>query len=177
LRIFKELNDDPIRAQNVTVPVGRGLNEFTRYELSRPLVLADTFYLGYQQDQNEYIGVGFDRSNPSAAPFIYENKTGEWEQNVRLQGALMIRPVFAKVDSFVLSTPRIADLKVYPNPTQGRFRIDGDFQRISLYDFSGRMLLSKSREEHYDISSLRPGLYLLTIHRKEGDQTLKIIKK
>ena len=178
LKIFKELDLDPIRVQNITVANEFGLNLFTRYALTTPLILSDTFYLGYEQNQNDYIGIGFDRSNPEAASYIYENKTGEWEQNTRLQGALMIRPVFAKVDSFVLAVPnRPEALKVYPNPTPGLVQIEGDYHSISLLDFSGRVLFREPAEIRHDFSNLRPGLYLLTIHRKEGDQTLKIIKK
>ena len=40
---------------------------------------------------------------PSGSEFIYENKDGQWEQNDRLKGALMIRPVFSKADSLVLN--------------------------------------------------------------------------
>lgn len=177
LRIFKDLDDEPIRTQNISVINAGSINQLTRYELTRPLVLSDTFYLGYQQSKNEYIGIGFDRSNPDASAYIYENKTGVWEQNVRLSGALMIRPVFAKVDSFVLATKRRENLTVYPNPTTGLIKINGSYKSISLTDFSGRKLLNQKAQNVHDFSGLQTGLYLLTIHRKEGDQTLKIIKK
>ena len=57
------------------------------------------------------------------------------------------------------------------------FQIEGDYHSISLLDYSGRVLFREPAEIRHDFSNLRPGLYLLTIHRKEGDQTLKIIKK
>ncbi|WP_436515850.1 T9SS type A sorting domain-containing protein [Ekhidna sp. To15] len=178
LRIFKNLNSEPIRTQDIGVINATTLNEFTRYKLSSPLTLADTFYIGYEQSKNEYIGIGFDRSNPSGSEFIYENKDGEWEQNVRLQGALMIRPVFAKVDSLVLGTgAENLGIKAYPNPTTGPIQIEGNYQSITLIDFTGRIWLKESVKRTHDFSSLKAGLYLLTIHRKEGDQTLKIIKR
>ncbi|MEQ6165872.1 T9SS type A sorting domain-containing protein [Ekhidna sp. MALMAid0563] len=177
LRIFKDLNDEPIQSQNISVINASALNQFTRYKLSRPLVLADTFYLGYQQSKNEYIGVGFDRSSPEASQYIYENRTGQWEQNTRLTGALMIRPVFATVDSLVLTARPEPKLKVYPNPTTGLVSIDGTYESISVIDFSGKKLLSEKAQSLHDFRNLKAGLYLLTIHRKEGDQTIKIIKK
>ncbi|WP_424963818.1 T9SS type A sorting domain-containing protein [Ekhidna sp.] len=177
LRIFKDLNDEPIQSQNISVINASALNQFTRYKLSRPLVLSDTFYLGYQQSKNEYIGVGFDRSSPDASQYIYENRTGQWEQNTRLMGALMIRPVFATVDSLVLTARPEQKLKVYPNPTTGLLAIDGTYEAISVIDFSGKKLISEKARSLHDFGNLRAGLYLLTIHRKEGDQTIKIIKK
>ncbi|MEP1033445.1 T9SS type A sorting domain-containing protein [Ekhidna sp.] len=178
LRIFKNLTDEPIKTMDVTVVNATRLNEFTRYQLSGSLLLADTFYIGYEQSKNDYIGIGFDRSNPAASEFIYENKTGEWEQNVRLVGALMIRPVFASIDSIVLSTENEAlTFKTYPNPTTGLIQIEGAYHSITLIDFAGRTWVKEAYKRTHDFSSLKAGLYLLTIHRKEGDQTLKIIKK
>ncbi|SNS86594.1 Por secretion system C-terminal sorting domain-containing protein [Ekhidna lutea] len=178
LQIFKRLNEEPIRTQPISVINATTLNEFTRYELARPLILSDTFFLGYEQSKNEYIGFGFDRSNPDASQYIFENITGEWEQNSRLQGALMIRPVFSKKDSFVLgANPKELAFRVYPNPTKGLLKIEGVYQSITLMDFSGRVLFNQTQATVHDFSSLKGGLYLLTIHRKEGDQTIKIIKE
>lgn len=177
LRIFKDLNEEPIRSQDVIVANATKLNEFTRYKLSSPLILSGDFYVGYEQSKNDYIGIGFDRSNPAASAFIYENKTGLWEQNTRLSGALMIRPVFAKADSIVLNTDsKELSYKAYPNPTTGLIKIEGDYTAITLIDFSGRLWAEEAHKDTHDFTSLKAGLYLLTIHRKEGDQTLKIIK-
>ena len=177
LRIFKDLDSEPIKKQSISVINANELNQFTRYALSSPILLSDTFYLGYQQSKNDYIGVGFDRSNPQASQYIYENRSGQWEQNTRLTGALMIRPVFGKVDSLVLSADPVKKLKIYPNPITNYATIEGAYESISVIDFSGRKLLKQAAQRSHDFSNLKAGLYLLTIHRKEGDQTIKIIKK
>ncbi|WP_420315839.1 T9SS type A sorting domain-containing protein [Ekhidna sp.] len=177
LKVFRDLNQDPVRSQAISVITATKLNEFTRYKLSSPIVLSDTFYIGYEQSKNDYIGIGFDRSNPDASPHIFENKTGEWEQNVRLTGALMIRPVFEKIDSLVLGNERIQETIIYPNPTNGIVRVSGDYHSVTLNDFSGKILMHEQKQSLHDFTNLKAGLYLLTIHRKEGDQTLKIIKK
>lgn len=178
LRIYKDLESEPIRTQDITVTNARELNEFTRYQLSRPLVLADTFYIAYEQSKNEYIGIGFDRNSPEAGQFIYENKTGQWEKNVRLDGAMMIRPVFAQAGDIVLSAePNEVSHKIYPNPTTGVVQIDGEYHSITLMDFSGKIWAQESIQKQHDFTNLKAGLYLLTIHRSDGDQTVKIIKR
>ena len=180
LQIYKELSEDsdPIRAQSITVQNGTKLNAFRRYPLNNPLVLADTFYVGYRQNQNEYIGVGFDRSNEAASAYIYENKSGVWERNTRITGALMIRPVFEKLDSLVLGAAELPEeIKAYPNPTEGYLKIKGKYEAVTLMDFAGKVWYQNSKLEQHDLRNLPSGLYLLTVHRKEGDQTLKIIKE
>lgn len=179
LRVSTNLDETPILAQYTTVFNKEGLNVFHRYELNRQVVLsADTFYIGFQQFKDQYIGVGFDRSNPDAGQYIYENKTGVWEKNTKLKGALMIRPVFENVDFIRLGADeREASIKVYPNPTNGLVRIDGQYESITLRDFSGRALIHEDRIQSHNFSHLKAGVYLLTVHKKEGDQTLKIIKK
>lgn len=178
LNVFKKLEDGPARSQPIQVVNGTAINAFTRYALNRPIALSDTFYIGFEQSRNEYIGVGLDRSNPAASRYLFENRTGVWERNVRISGALMMRPVFIELDSILpLSIPKQAKLTVYPNPTDGILKIDGDYQSISVLDFSGRVLFREEQQPEHTIYGLEPGLYLLTIHRKEEDQTIKIIKK
>lgn len=177
LRVFKDLDDDPIRIQNTTVINSDGVNAFTRYTLTSPLVISDTFYIGYQQSKNEYIGVGFDRSNPDASAHIYENQTGEWEQNVRLSGAMMIRPVFQTLDSLLTGVKLTEKVIAYPNPVDQFFTIKGHYEGVTLMDFSGRVILKEASKPLHDLTKFQGGIYLLIIHRKEGDQTLKMIKK
>lgn len=180
LKIYKQLNDEGvIRSQRVSVRTASFINEFQRFQLASPVVLSDTFYVAYEQDTSDYVGVGFDRSNPEASKYIFQNNTGVWERNTKLSGALMVRPVFGKPsDDIVANVPdRIEKLTVYPNPTSGTIQIDGSYESISVIDFSGRILIQERVNRLHDFSSLKAGLYLLTIHRKEGDQTIKIIKE
>ncbi len=178
LNVFKRLDGgEPLRSQGITIRNGSNINEFTRYKLQSPIQLSDTFFIGYQQQVNEYIGIGFDRNNPDAADYIFENSAGEWEQNERLKGALMIRPVFASPDSIVTSAKTIEKPKVYPNPVNDWIKIEGTYEKISISDFSGRVLINDSFKTSHDLTSLKRGLYLLTIYRREGSQTIKIIKE
>ena len=178
LNIFRSLDGrDPIRSQQISIQNGTSINSFARYQLQSPVVLSDTFFVAYQQSVNEYIGVGFDRSNPQASSYIFENRAGQWEQNDRLEGALMIRAVFSSTDSLVTNVREVKKLSVYPNPTNGPLKVDGSYQSITIIDFSGRIWLEEESKSTHDLTALKQGLYLLKIHRKEGDQTLKIIKQ
>ncbi len=176
LKIMRSLSPEfMLTSEQITVEYNESRDSFTRYELSRPVVVTDTFYVAYQQFINDYIGIGFDRSNPDAAQHIFENKDGDWIQNVSLSGALMIRPVFQNGLEFVLGNEPQSDLVVYPNPTAGTFRVDVDYQKIELLDLSGRVLHSEKSRSFHDISNFPQGVYLLKIHLKNSHHIQKII--
>ncbi len=178
LNIFERLDgEDPIRSQQITIQNSSTIDEFTRYQLRFPVVIADTFFVAYQQSVNEYIGVGFDRSNPNASRYIFENKSGQWEQNTKLEGAIMIRPVFSEANPIVTKVEETDKIRVYPNPTKGLLQVEGIYDRIAIIDFSGKILFEDSAKIFHDVTALEQGLYLLKIYKKEGSQTLKIIKQ
>lgn len=175
LRVMRDLTETGLlRAQQVTVR-DTTRNTFIRYELDRPVVVADTFFIGYQQFVNDYIGIGFDRSNPEASQYIYENKDGDWIQNISLKGAMMIRPVFKNGATLTLATLPEKEMKIYPNPTDGLFQISDSYDKMQLLDLSGRVLLEEPRQQSHDISKFEQGLYLLRIYQKDIQITRKII--
>ncbi len=179
LRILTALSDTTqLRSQQITVMGSPALNTFVRYALERPAVVTDTFYVAYKQFINDYIGIGFDRSNPDASGHIYENLDGDWIQNVSLQGALMIRPVFKEGEEFILSVdePEVT-LNIYPNPSNGTISVSGEYDRIELLDLSGRKLSTQSRQPVHDLTKFPQGLYLLRVYYKQTHQTQKIILK
>ncbi|MFK7953237.1 MAG: T9SS type A sorting domain-containing protein, partial [Ekhidna sp.] len=180
LNIFEALNDSSLalRSQQINVKSDSIINGFTYYELSRPLVLSDTFYISYQQSTNDYIGIGFDRSNMEASQYIFENKGDGWVRNTSIEGALMIRPVFKPVKDFTLGERiKLEKLTIYPNPTKGMISINGHYLYIELRDISGKIIISEKNKEKHNFSNLKAGLYLLRVHQLDGERTYKIIKK
>lgn len=178
LQIFKDLTSDvAMRTQSITVENAKEINGFTRYELTRPLIVSDTFYITYEQNVNRYIGVGFDRSNQAASRYLFDKIDGEWIRNNRLKGTLMIRPVFKPVADFTLGVEEIEELIIYPNPVQDGFSIEGEYTSIQLYNLNGQLLLSEEKASSHLLHNISPGLYLLTIKTPEGSKTQKLIKQ
>lgn len=178
LKILRSLSPEVLlSSEQITVATNETRNAFTRYELSRPVIVTDTFYVAYQQFINDYIGIGFDRSNADASQHIFENKDGDWIQNVNLNGALMIRPVFKEGIDIILGSEPEQVFSVYPNPTKGVFRIQEEYTGIELLDLSGRVLFTEKRQASHDISKFQQGVYLLKIHLKDSKKIQKIILK
>lgn len=179
LRIYKDLtNETIIRTQSISISDETLINGFTRYALERPLIVNDTFFITYEQNVNRYVGIGFDRSNPSASRYIFDNIGEEWRRNDRLSGALMIRPVFRAVPEFTLGTePSMEELMVYPNPTPSHIRIEGSYLSIQLHSISGQLMLQEESVPSHSLQDFPAGLYLLTIKTNSGTTTQKIYKK
>lgn len=81
---------------------------------------------------------------------------------------------------------------VYPNPAHDyiKFSVKGNFERMRIYDLSGRMLYqgnicggtsvagsdNVSIEGNYNVSSLEPGMYVLELSGKSGVATQKFVR-
>ncbi len=82
-----------------------------------------------------------------------------------------------------LSSQHLSKLFLYPNPTKGKFKIkfDEDFNTenlsISIADMSGRHLLDWQKQDEYNLGSLSPGIYLLTIKNKKTSTSMILEKR
>lgn len=71
-------------------------------------------------------------------------------------------------------------LKIYPNPFTDVIKISdiSSVKSIVITDHSGRKLNEFLPKETINLASLKPGLYMITIHKKDGtSSTFKQIKK
>jgi len=179
LLIWDELNDNHIMSRAAfTIPPTTGINKFSRVTLSKPLLVKDTIYVGYQQFTDNYIGVGFDRNNPAASSEIFTRISDNWEQNNRLSGAIMIRPVFGTDTSAVIVLKvdlPVVDYNPYPNPNRGVLYISETYQTIGIYNLSGQLQYASETKPYHDISFLNDGVYIMRINDGKTTYSGKLI--
>ena len=178
--IWSSLEPEVIQRRQSYTIASTGVNQLAKIDLSTPLILNDTFYIGYEQFTDNYIGVGFDKNNKAGSDKIYSNTQREWIRNNRIEGSLMIRPVFESGSDYVLAlnenTP--STVKIYPNPSTGEIRIEGDFQFFDIFGISGKKMGRYPGDLiSYDLSSLEEGIYLLNFYHKNGITRKKLIKQ
>ena len=67
----------------------------------------------------------------------------------------------------------VSDLVIFPNPTTDIFQLKNDesISKISLFNIVGREVVTMDhvRGQAHDVSTLRPGMYLVRIQNKDGD--------
>lgn len=173
-----------IYGQNIILERDSMPNRFVRYPLSSPVALADTFFLGYRQNTNGVIGVGYDMSNNTNSN-VFFNVGETWQQTAaeELKGSFMIRPVFGESvpDSLVTSLQdEFGPLKLFPNPTAGKFNVTGDFNELHVYNLLGHHLIALRKKEEETVVDLSPwpaGIYIIRILNGSTSTTRKIIRQ
>ncbi|MEP0366155.1 MAG: T9SS type A sorting domain-containing protein [Cyclobacteriaceae bacterium] len=153
-----------LTSQAYTITSNTRLNEFKRIKLDKTQLVRDTIYIGFQQLVEDYVGVGFDKTSPDAKDQIFYNTGDQWIQNQRLDGILMIRPVFHFDSTFILSNNKVLSAPVpYPNPSKGIIHFQKDIDRISIFSLDGSLVFEAGSGRQFDISSLPNQLYLMRI--------------
>lgn len=181
---FSDVNaqDSVLQAQNEVMFYPDTINGFRRIKLLRPVEVSDTFFIGFEQLYEEMLTVGFDRNSDSGGE-IFFNVTNKWEQNTRLEGSLMMRPVFQNnplsTENDPVSVAKVYDVTVFPNPAQDRITLRGEVSEVQLFDMQGRSLLQRSlrsfdNEHQVTLPAGVPdGLYLLHMTNRKGEQVSK----
>ncbi len=148
-----------------------------------------TFYVGWSQDQDFNLTVGFDKNNGNirSKEFnknIYFNVGDGWIQNSNkaLVGAPMIRPIVGAEDPWLASENTVRQnrsLAVYPNPAEGKITITEDIESLTVLNSQGQEVsVYKINESTYDVSRLTSGLYFITITTKQNERlSAKLIKQ
>jgi hypothetical protein len=176
LTVWSDLEEEGILLKQSYQIVNNSRDKFDEVVFFKPIYVSDTFYIGFKQFSNNYIGVGFDKDNIAGMSSIFFNTDRVWEQNTGLEGSLMIRAVFDKSEDFVLGSKMLNEkVSIYPNPTQGRVTVTGNFDSYQLISFSGQIIKRGSFSRHLDFSRVESGLYMLRLIGKFDTQTRKLL--
>ncbi|SIR23323.1 T9SS type A sorting domain-containing protein [Pontibacter lucknowensis] len=180
-RIWADDNGRPGRTlheQSFPVQQNEGLNTFYEIELSQPVPVEGTFYVGFSQPATLYLNIGFDRNAGATGRLFYNTVVGGWQRDSVNAGAVMLRPVMAGQALGLEEEARDADLQVYPNPSNGILHFSGPYRSFSMYDVTGREILRHKAtvwQEPVRLPKLSPGLYTIRIETDHHTFTTKRI--
>lgn len=155
--------------------------EFANYYPDEPVAIEGTFYVGFFQNHNIQLNVGFDQNNDARGHFFY-NISDEWKESY-YRGAPMIRPVVGKYyDPTGVGQQHKKSLVLYPNPTTGNLFIQGDdgiqepeYQIIDLYGRAVRAGIAL--QNSINLGDLPTGIYFVRVLKDNTVlKTEKIIK-
>lgn len=154
--------------------------DFVTYYLEEPLAVSGTFYVGFYQNHDVQLNIGFDQNNDARGKFFYRT-AADWYESF-YKGAPMIRPVVGK--SFDHSSVRpynLSDIKIYPNPTHDKLHIQHDFEedlQYQIVNIYGQCLESGLLQSNeLSLAPYAEGVYFVKLYTKDQPvKTEKIIK-
>ncbi|MBC5992438.1 T9SS type A sorting domain-containing protein [Pontibacter cellulosilyticus] len=167
-----------LHQQNFQIQYSDKLNEFYEVQLSKPVPVSGSFYIGWQQPGNLFVNVGFDRNEVATGRRFLFTTLNQWTQDTQLQGAIMMRPVLVGEALGLAEEMEAARIKVFPNPADGRIYIEGEYDNLRIYTVTGQQVYQhkyKTESEPIDLKSLAPGFYTLRIQTRKAIITKKII--
>ena len=148
--------------------------KFAYYQFDQLIRLNGVFYVGIVQQGSGIINVGFDSSKDNSQN-NFVNTNGSWQQS-HFAGSIMMRPVVGANYYIGIEENNISDgITVYPSPASSTLHITGitDGASIAVFDITGRQVMMGAFSDEINISSLRDGLYLLSITTSDGSVVVK----
>jgi len=188
LIIWSDNNGKPgeiiYRLENQKVKWADGLYHFYPYMLSEPLLVAGTFYVGWQRTGQYKLNIGFDANNDVHSK-IFHMDYNEWS-TATYAGALLVRPIVGSdlVLSMYDMSPvvGIQKIRVFPNPASTYFSVleknlrNDPSAELRLYNMMGVEVLNQvGVESKISINHLAVGIYIVKIFSEGKYYTSKLL--
>ncbi|MCX2739845.1 T9SS type A sorting domain-containing protein [Pontibacter anaerobius] len=181
-RIWENDNGVPgktLHQQSFQVQYSDSLNGFYEVELTQPVRVQGSFYIGWTQPGSRYVNIGFDKNeNATGRRFTY-TASGGWAEETSLEGAIMMRPVMVGEEPLGVEDDLYsAAMLVFPNPSRGEVYLSEPFELVQVYDALGRQVFSQKYKKNLqplELGHLSPGVYTLRIQNRKAVITKKII--
>jgi hypothetical protein len=159
------------------------INGFATYILDSGVAVQDSFYVGWQQSQQDILNMGFDVNRDSHDKLFYNLGT-TWIPS-QLNGSLMYHPFMGKREDVptkvTYQTIPFNKISVYPNPVTNILYINNAtlFTSYNIYNMIGTHFLNGMLTSSINVQSLPAGIYFLKIHNlyNNNEKIFKFIKK
>lgn len=157
-------------------------SDFVTYYLKDTLPVEGVFYVGFFQNHNVQLNLGFDQNSDGRAHFLYKTTTN-WQEPF-LFGTPMVRAVLGSPWQEPLALtehPSLPECKIYPNPAHEYFTIlsdDNMIKKCNLFDATGRLVKQcepNGFSTNIHVSDLKKGIYFVQIIYQEGKVTTQKI--
>ncbi len=185
LMVWKNIEpEEVVYKKSFKVSFTEGLYNFVTFDLDTAIVLANEFYVGFQQITADNLNMGFDFAGNSK-DYLYYYVGNQWNNSL-YNGALMIRPVFGSANFVGAEEIKEKEnLKIYPNPLFGEYLYlnwpdkNLDDMWLEIYHIGGQQVYSNRAESIVQLGTLNNGVYFVRITDPSTGEsvTQKLIKQ
>ncbi|MCL1851390.1 MAG: T9SS type A sorting domain-containing protein [Bacteroidetes bacterium] len=157
---------------------------FVEYKLDKKLLVSGDIWIGFKQQGNLQLNIGFDQNNDSRNFFKY-NTNGTWSISA-FKGTPMLRPVFGELEILNLFDhyDQTTNTVIAPNPTSNSFQISNyKFQitKVEVFTVAGMKIDEKQCRDNYvqmNVANYPAGIYLVRVYKENSaPEIFKLIKK
>ncbi|MDQ4139343.1 MAG: T9SS type A sorting domain-containing protein [Bacteroidota bacterium] len=165
--------------QGFTIPAVESLNQYFDILFQAPIPVQGPFFIGWSLGPSvaDFVNIGFDLNENAAGKIMYNNGT-EWETFIGERGALLLRPIMAKVTGAKDILPDQNLVKAFPNPSTGLVNLQGPVTGWMVTDATGKLILHGQGQGRgvvqINLSALTNGLYFIHCQTKKGIVIKKI---
>lgn len=159
--------DQMIVQKSVTAKYPEQRDGFVQYAFDSPVALADTFYVGWIQINEQPLSIGFDRNSLLGKENVFFNLSNEWVKEVSLKGSIMIRPYMGGKASGVVTGNEPAidqDAYFFPNPNKGLINWkNSQVKKIEIYAVQGHLvktIIPETGSQSASVGDLTDGMYI-----------------
>lgn len=159
------------------------ISGFNSFPILSDIIVQDSIvYVGYKQQTEEFLNVGYDVNN-STLSRSFINTSGSWTHptDIKIPGTIMIRAVFGNkgiATSGSLPDAPLNEIVVYPNPVTSVMHISSGepVNNIIITDMTGRIILKQTGNiQSVDLSSTPNGVYTVLLSTETGERVTKKI--
>ncbi|RDC63755.1 T9SS type A sorting domain-containing protein [Adhaeribacter pallidiroseus] len=165
--------------QGFAIPKIDTLNRFFDVLFPAPVPVENSFFIGWALSNNvaDFVNIGYDLNENATSKIKYSNGTG-WTSFTGQQGALLLRPIMAKVTGAKDIIPNQSLVNAFPNPSTGKVKLRGAITNWIVTDVTGKIIqkeeAQRSEINELDLSFAGNGLYFIHCYTKKGIVIKKI---
>ena len=167
-----------------------GLNKYYHYKLASPISIEPgTFYVGFEQNEQTRIYIGWDKSIDNSDKVYSQSSSGVWDSYQNTDqfafGSPMIRPRFGYPADLpvvdIVETKLNPIVQVFPNPVTDKLYLTGNARSAELYSLTGELIKSNSLSgkdlETINTADLLSGMYLIKVKTKNYTEVQRFVKQ
>jgi hypothetical protein len=136
--------DQVLVQKSVTARYPEQRDGFISYAFDTPIAVADTFYVGWIQINEEPLSIGFDRNSLLGTENVFFNLGTEWVRETGLKGSIMIRPYMGGKATGVITGNEPGfekDVHFFPNPNKGLiYWKSSQVKKIEIFALQGHLV-------------------------------------
>ncbi|QNF35486.1 T9SS type A sorting domain-containing protein [Adhaeribacter swui] len=160
--------------QGFVIPKVDTLNRFYDILFPTPVPVQGTFFIGWSLSNTipDFVNIGFDLNEDAPGKIKYNNGTGGWTTFTGQRGALLMRPLMARVTGNKNIIADQSAVNAFPNPSTGKVNLVGDVLNWVVTDVTGKVYLkgagNRTNRNEVNLSFVSNGLYFIHCYTKKG---------